>query len=104
CISGSKKHIKKVLEMGFYVGVDGNVTYSTEVQILVKETPLNKLLLETDSPWLTPEPLRSLKCRGLRNTPSNVKIVAEFVAKLKNTSINQIAEKTTKNAERLFKI
>ncbi|MFH2062340.1 MAG: TatD family hydrolase [Candidatus Beckwithbacteria bacterium] len=122
CISGSIKFLKQLLERGFYIGVDGNVTYSSEVEALVKETPLDRLLLETDSPWLIPRfsgsstnsnPKRSglkasLQERTLidrwRNTPSNVKIVAEFVAKLKNTSINQIAKKTTINAERLFNI
>ena len=129
CISGSIKFLNKLLEKGFYAGVDGNVTYSSEVQALAKNIPIDRLLLETDSPWLTPEPLRNKKvpnylspanagCRSLkvrnqkgrtlhprlRNTPSNVKIVAEFIARLKNTSINQIATKTTKNAEKLFKI
>ncbi|MBU1085667.1 TatD family hydrolase [Patescibacteria group bacterium] len=99
CISGSVKFLKLLLERGFYIGVDGNVTYSSEVKALAKETPLDKLLLETDSPWLTPVPHRSL-----RNEPSNVKIVAEFVAKLKKTSINQIATITTRNAENLFNI
>ncbi len=99
CISGSKKYLKKLLEGGFYIGVDGNVTYSGEVQMLVRETPLNRLLLETDSPWLTPVPYR-----GLRNTPSSVKIVAESVAGLKEVLISQVEAKTTKNAEILFKI
>lgn len=120
CISGSVKFVKELLKMGFYVGVDGNVTYSSEVQALLKEIPLDRLLLETDAPFLLPEPLRSsstlkgpasqLKLQErtlidrLRNEPVNVKIVAEFISGAKNTLINQIEELTTKNAERLFKI
>ena len=99
CISGSKKLLQKILGLGFYVGIDGNVTYSQEVQTLAKIAPLNRILLETDSPWLTPEPNRSL-----RNEPISVKITAECLAKLKGASINQIEAETTKNAEKLFKI
>lgn len=99
CISGSVNFLKKLLEKGFYVGVDGNVTYSSEVQALVNEIPLDKMVLETDSPWLTPEPQR-----GLRNRPINVKIVAEFVAKQKRISIDQVAQVTSSNAQKLFKL
>ena len=99
CISGSKKLLEKILELGFFVGIDGNVTYSQEVQTLAKIAPLNRILLETDSPWLTPVPNR-----GLRNEPISVKITAECLAKLKGASINQIEAETTKNAEKLFKI
>jgi len=107
CISGGVKYLKKVMEKGFYIGVDGNVTYSEEVKSLVKEIPLNRLLIETDSPWLTPEPLRSkgLKMgKMLRNKPISVKIVAESVALIKKISLEKIKNQTTKNAERLFNI
>ena len=99
CISGSKKLLEKILELGFFVGIDGNVTYSQEVQALAKIAPLNRILLETDSPWLTPVPNR-----GLRNEPISVKITAECLAKLKGASINQIEAETTKNAIKLFKL
>ncbi|MCX6816999.1 MAG: TatD family hydrolase [Candidatus Beckwithbacteria bacterium] len=98
CISGSKKLLKKILEMGFFVGVDGNITYSQEVQELAKNAPLDRILLETDAPYLSP------KHDGSRNFPQSVKIVAQFLAKLKGTSINQIETQTTKNAEKLFKL
>ena len=120
CISGSKKFVKQLIERGFYVGVDGNVTYSSEVQALVDEIPLERLLLETDSPWLTPEPLRSqqkvpnrlsLKLQTadglepkLRNTPISVRIVAEYLSQAKNVSLEKIRASTTKNAEALFNI
>jgi len=99
CISGSKQYVKKVLEKGFYIGIDGNVTYSKEVQELAKTVPLEKLVLETDSPFLSPE-----SKRGLRNEPINVKITAEFLARLKNISLDKLETSTTQNAEALFHI
>jgi len=99
CISGSQTYLKQVLEMGFYIGVDGNVTYSQEVQRLIEKIPVEKLVLETDAPFLTPVPYR-----GLRNEPKNVTIVAEFVAKLKKLSLNKIQASSSKNAEALFNI
>ncbi|MFH0942750.1 MAG: TatD family hydrolase [Candidatus Beckwithbacteria bacterium] len=98
CISGSKKLLSKILEMGFYIGIDGNVTYSQEVKILAKLTPLERMLLETDAPWLSPAPKRDL-----RNEPISVKIVAQCLARLKKVSIAKIETETTKSAERLFK-
>ncbi|MFC1627225.1 TatD family hydrolase [Patescibacteria group bacterium] len=113
CVSGSREYVKKALEMGFYVGVDGNVTYDKKVEELAKEIPLDRVLLETDSPFLLPEPIRSERRRKsasntsrdkLRNEPISVKIVAEFIARLKNTSFRQVEKETTENAERLFAI
>ncbi len=99
CFSGDEVLFEKVIKRGFYVGIDGNVTYNRSLQGLVKKIPLKSLLLETDSPFLTPIP-----CRGLRNEPKNVRIVAEFVAKIKEVSLGKIAKETTRNAKRLFKI
>ena len=93
------KDFGKILEKDFYVGVDANITYSTEVQALAKIIPLNRLLLETDSPYLTPTPNRSK-----RNTPLSVIVIAEIVAKLKKVKPEKVAEKTTENAKRLFNI
>ncbi len=120
CIAGSVKYLEKVLEKGFFIGVDGNVTYNLEVQVLVKELPLERLLIETDSPFLIPEPLRSqrkvpnrlslkLQTAGgseprLRNQPVNVTIVAEYIAKLKNVSLDKVKASSTKNAEALFSL
>ena len=107
CISGNKNYLAKVLEMGFYIGVDGNITYNEKIKGLARLIPLNKLLIETDSPYLTPEPIRSkLKRLGkpLRNEPVNVKIVAEAIAKVKSVTVDQIRTATTENAETLFNI
>lgn len=99
CYTGGKKGIKKVEEIGFLFGIDGNLTYDTGLQNVVEEIPLEKILLETDAPWLAPLPHR-----GLRNEPANVKIIAEFLARLKDVSFNRVAQVTTKNAETLFKL
>lgn len=106
CMSGDVDFLKKVLNLGFYVGFDGNITYEgvapgedTLLTDLVKETPLNRLLAETDSPFLTPIP-----CRGRRNEPFYVIIVGQFLAKTKGVSAELIEEKTTENATNLFKI
>ncbi len=97
CISGGKKLLRQILALGFFVGVDANITYSQEVQVLVAEAPLDKILLETDSPYLTPDRAQ------LRNTPQSVKIVARHIAKIKNVAENQVIKETTANAQRLFK-
>lgn len=99
CYSGGKKWLSKILNMGFFLGIDGNVTYDTGLQTVVKEIPLDKLLLETDSPYLTPLPFR-----GERNEPKNIKLVAEKIAELKNISFKELEEKIEKNTESLFGI
>lgn len=92
--TGSKKDLKKALERGFYIGVNGLVTYTTPPL-----PPLDRILLETDAPFLTPVPFR-----GTINKPGYVKQIAAYLAtKLGVTELN-IAEQTTKNAQQLFKI
>ena len=104
CISGSEQYLRRVLSQGFYIGVGGNTTYNQKVQELVKLVPLERLMLETDAPCLMPEPLRQSQDKNLRNEPANVTIVAEFVAKLKQVSLNKVKTLTTRNAEVLFNI
>ncbi len=101
CFSGDKIFLKKVLNLGFYIGFDGNITFKNakNLQEIVKLTPLEKILIETDCPFLAPEPFR-----GLRNEPKNVKIVAEFIGELKQISFSKVAQTTTQNAKNLFKI
>jgi len=98
CISGGKKLLKKILEAGFFIGVDGNIVYSQEVQIMAAESPLEKIVLETDAPYLSAD--RS----GDRNTPETVKIVAQYLAKLKNIPIKKVEQQTALNAHQLFKL
>lgn len=99
CFGGSEKDLEKVLAMGFYVGFDGNITFKNadNLRFLVKLSPLDKILIETDSPYLTPEPYR-----GKRNEPKNVKIVAQCIAQIKNISQEEVEKETTINAVNLF--
>jgi|SRR5665811_1135756 len=104
CFSGDLKFLEKVLKLNFYIGFDGNITYkgiakgeTTALSDLVKETPLNRIITETDSPFLTPIPHR-----GSRNEPIYVIIVASFIAQIKEISKNKVIEKTTENAHTLF--
>lgn len=101
CISGSRKLLQKILALNFYIGVDANIAYSTEVQTLVGDAPLDKILLETDSPWLAPAPRRA--GRGVKNTPSSVIIVAQEIARVKKMSEKEVTEQSSANAQRLFK-
>jgi TatD DNase family protein len=100
CFSGDKRFLKWVLAKGFYVGFDGNITYDKNLQVIVKIVPLGKILLETDAPFLTPEPLRTKKI--FPNKPENVRIVADAVARLKGKSFLEVCKKTTHNAQQLF--
>lgn len=89
-----------------FIGVDGDVTYDEKKQEFIKKVPLELLVLETDSPFLLPvipSLTRSEKDRKkIINEPKNLPLIAEFVAKLKNVSVDKLIEKTTKNAKKLF--
>lgn len=99
CFSGGLSHLRMALERGLYLGFDGNITYDKRIQGLAQETPLNRLLLETDSPFLTPEPFR-----GERNEPKNVRIVGKWVAKLKGLEIKEVEKTTIQNSKILFNL
>lgn len=104
CMAGSKEALKDVLDLGFSVGFDGNSMYEglppDEPELLtelIKATPLDRIVIETDSPYLTPLPHR-----GARNEPAYAIIVAQFVAKLKNVSLEELVEQTDKNVYNIF--
>ncbi len=99
CFSGSEEFLKGCLGLGFYISFTANITYrkSDNLRDLARKLPLERLLLETDSPYLSPEGLR-----GKRNEPGNVLHLAEFLAGIRGDSVEEIAEKTTENAKRLF--
>lgn len=106
CFSGDIDFLKKVLNLDFYIGFDGNITYkglakgeTTSLSDLVKYTPIDRILTETDSPFLTPFPYR-----GERNTPEYVIIVGKAIAKIKAISFDEVDQITTKNANKLFKL
>jgi len=104
CMSGNLDFLKKVLDLGFYIGFDGNITYGglapgedTDLKDLVKYTPLDRIVTETDSPFLTPLPHR-----GSRNVPSYVIITAKFIARIKDIAFDEFEAQTTENAIKLF--
>jgi len=99
CFSGDEAFAAEVLEMGFYIGIDGPVTYkaSEKLRRVVEMCPADRLLIETDCPYLTPVPYR-----GKRNEPAYVAYVAEEIARVKGITIDEVAEITTRNARALF--
>jgi TatD DNase family protein len=106
CFAGNFDYLEKVLAMGFYVGFDGNITYKglapgedTLLSDLVAKAPLEKIITETDSPYLPPVPKR-----GSRNEPSYVIIVGNSIAEIKNTSFDAVNKITSENAKRVFKL
>lgn len=99
CFSGSLEMAKELLKMGWLLGIDGPVTYKNAVKALdiVKFLPSDRLLFETDSPYLTPVPKR-----GHRNEPAFVRYVAEFVAQLREENFEELAKQTSQNAINLY--
>lgn len=101
CFSGDVEMMQKAIDLGFYVSFTGNITYkkADSTREVVKHTPLDRILLETDSPWMAPVPFR-----GKRNEPKNLQYIAQKIAEIKNISINEVIEMTTKSAKDLFNI
>jgi TatD DNase family protein len=90
----------RIIEIGFKIGVGGIVTFKNSgLDKIIQNIPLEHLLLETDSPYLTPVPFR-----GKRNESSYLIYVAQKIAELHNTTVDEIARITTENAEKLFGI
>ena len=102
CFQGNNQLLNWALENNFYIGITGIVTYNKKMQEVVRKTPLKNILIETDAPFLTPEPIRRTK--KWPNEPKNVKIVAERIAKIKGDSFLNVTKKTSDNAIKLFKI
>ena len=92
---------KKFVDLGFYIALNGIITFDKtgRSEEVVKNLPLDRVLLETDSPYLTPVPHR-----GKRNEPGYVKYVAEKIAEIKKVELDEVAAQTTKNARELFRI
>ncbi|MBM3144347.1 MAG: TatD family deoxyribonuclease [Chloroflexi bacterium] len=97
---GSEPEARQALEQGFYLGITGSVTFDNahELRHVVASTPVEKLLIETDGPFLTPHPRR-----GKRNEPAYVYYIVEKIARLLGKPPRAVAEITTANAERLFR-
>jgi TatD DNase family protein len=86
CFEGTLDEYKQYEALGYYIGVDGNVTFkNSKTRDVIKDIPMDRILLETDSPYLTPEPYR-----GIPNDPSYILNIAEYIANLKNIDINDV--------------
>lgn len=102
CFSSNLSDAKKVIDLGFYIGIDGPITFKNKNQSLVeivKNIDLKHILIETDSPYLTPEPYR-----GKTNQPANVYYVAKKIAEIKKLSIDEVINTTSNNAKNLFNL
>lgn len=106
CFSGDLEFTKKVLDMGFYVGFDGNITYkgvppgeTTALVDLVRYVPVDRIITETDSPFLAPIPFR-----GQRNTPSNISLILDFIANTKGISYNTLEAQVERNFSEVFRV
>jgi TatD DNase family protein len=101
CFTGDYEAARNYLELGFYLSFTGIITFKNAdaLRDVVRQVPLEKMLVETDSPYLTPVPFR-----GKRNEPAYVRLVAQTVAQLKGVTLEDVARVTTKNVHELFRI
>lgn len=101
CFTSSQANMEKAIERGFLVAFNGIMTFTKDAEQLAaaKACPLDKMVLETDCPFLSPAPLR-----GQVNEPANVRLVAEFLAELRGERLEDLARATTANAQKLFNL
>ena len=101
CFMGTSEQAKKFLDLGLYISFSGNITYKRNEYIreVVKIVPLNKILAETDAPYLPPEPHR-----GKRNEPIYVRIVVETIARVRSENFENVVETINNNSRGIFKI
>jgi TatD DNase family protein len=100
CFSANWQIAQNFLDLGFYLGFTGVITFpnvSQELIEVVEKAPLDKILIETDCPFLAPQPVRGQRCE-----PWHVKFIAEKIAEIKNVSFEKVIEETTNNAIKLF--
>jgi TatD DNase family protein len=100
CFTGTMQEAEKVLQRGMYVSISGIVTFekSTALQAIVQAIPLDRLLIETDAPYLAPQPFR-----GKKNEPAYLVETAKYIAKLRSISLEELAASTTQNVKQLFR-
>ncbi|MCR4610062.1 MAG: TatD family hydrolase [Eubacterium sp.] len=101
CYSYSKEIAERVLRMGLYIGVGGVITFKNGRKLVetVEETPIERIVVETDSPYLAPEPYR-----GRRNTSANLRLIVSRIAEIKGLTPDEVAEITYENALRMYRI
>lgn len=102
CCEPDMKMLDFALKHDVFIGVDGDITYFEEKQEFIKNVPLRQLVVETDAPFLLPEPLKSQK--KYPNTPANLPLIVDFIAKLKGIEFDKVASTTHENGKRLFGI
>lgn len=104
CFTGTLEQAQRFIELGFYIGLTGIITYQPELLVLARELPLNRLLIETDAPYLTPLPWRQERVNGKipRNQPAFVRAVAAKIAESKDIDEAWVALATRNNAQELF--
>ncbi len=99
CFTGTESDARAFIDLGFLISFSGIVTFGKNLQEVARALPLEKLLIETDAPYLSPAP-----DRGRRNEPWRVKYVAEKIAELKGVSVEEVAQATTDSAKTLFRL
>ena len=100
CFSGSLEQAKKIIDLDFYLGIGGVLTFKKSgLDAVVDQLDLSKIILETDAPYLAPVPFR-----GKRNECSYLKFVADKLAEIKKIPVGEVANITTANAEKLFQL
>jgi len=100
CFSGLLQNANDIIDLGFFLGIGGVITYKNSgLAEVIKEVKLDHIVLETDAPYLTPVPFR-----GKRNESSYIKYVVKKIAEIKNISTEEVADQTSKNAEKIFSI
>ena len=106
CFAGTFEVLKSALQMGFCIGFDGNITYkgvspgeTVALSELAKRISLDRIVIETDSPYLTPQPHR-----GSRNEPQYAILTGKFIAQIKDISFQELDRQTTENTKRMFRL
>ena len=100
CFSGSLEMAKLFIDLGFYLGIGGVLTFkNSKLKEVVSELSLDNIVLETDSPYLAPEPYR-----GHTNYPKNIKIIAQALRKIKEVSLDEVTTKTTDNVNKIYNL
>lgn len=99
CFSGGLQEIRMASERKLFIGIDGNVTYAAQLEMVIPHVPLSLIVLETDAPYLTPVPHR-----GIRNEPKYIPLIGKKVAQLTLQSPQFVEHQTTQNVQQLFRI
>lgn len=99
CFTGTRKFAETCIEMGFYISISGIATFAASLQDVIRHLPLDRLLVETDAPYLAPAPHR-----GKRNEPAYVRHTAQSLARLFGISLAELSQQTTANTRALFRL